>query len=73
MENKFSNLKRLIDWAEKFESQLSDGAQWDDKIFANWLSDEVNVTIVADKDMPENTESAIAMFIVFMYKYAFFY
>jgi DNA-binding MarR family transcriptional regulator len=73
MENKFSNLKRLIDWAEKFENQLLPGEQWNDKIFANWLSVEVNVTNKADKDLPENTESAIAMFIVFMYKYALFY
>jgi DNA-binding MarR family transcriptional regulator len=73
MENKFSNLKRLIDWAEKFENQLLPGEQWNDKIFANWLSVEVNVTNKADKDLPENTESAIAMFIIFMYKYALFY
>ncbi|MEP6794541.1 MAG: MarR family winged helix-turn-helix transcriptional regulator [Saprospiraceae bacterium] len=66
-------MKRLIDWAEKYEDQLSDGEPWDDKKFANWLSVEVNATKKADKDLPENTESAITMLIIFMYKYALFY
>ncbi len=42
-------------------------------MFANWLTFEVNATNKTDTDLPESTESAIAMFIVFMYRYALFY
>jgi len=63
----------LIDWAEKFENQLVDGQQWDDKNFANWLSGEVNATNKADPVLSEKTKPQIVMFIVFMYKYALFY
>jgi len=69
----YSNLKRLIDWAEKFENQLVDGQQWEDKNFASWLSGEVNATNKADPVLSEKTKPQIVMFIVFMYKYALFY
>lgn len=71
--NKYSNLKRLVDWAEKYDSQLSDGQQWDDKDFANWLSGEVNAT---NKEVPvlaEKAKTSIMVHVLFMYKYALFY
>jgi len=70
---KYSNIKKLIDWAEKFESQLSDGEFWDDGNFANWLSLEVNLGKHADTTLTEKTKPFITMYIYFMYKYALFY
>ncbi len=69
----YSHLKSLIDWAEKFENQLSDREQWNDKNFANWLSEEVNATIKEDTTLPEKTKTSVAMSVYFMYKYALFY
>ncbi|MDZ4793919.1 MAG: MarR family transcriptional regulator [Bacteroidota bacterium] len=69
----YSNVKRLIDWAEKFSNQLIDEEQWEDKNFASWLSGEVNASNDGKKDLPENTEPAITMYITFLYKYALFY
>jgi DNA-binding MarR family transcriptional regulator len=69
----YSNIKRLIEWAEKFDKQLLAGEQWDDKYFVSWLSAELNADTETDTVLPENTESTIAMLIIFMYKYAVFY
>jgi DNA-binding MarR family transcriptional regulator len=70
---KYSNIKKLIDWAEKFESQLSDGEEWDDENFASWLSHEVNLAKHVDTTLREKTKPFITMYIYFMYKYALFY
>jgi DNA-binding MarR family transcriptional regulator len=69
----YSNLKRLINWAEKYEHQLTDGEQWNNESFANWLSVEVNTTDPAPKELPPDIDGDITMYIVFMYKYASFY
>lgn len=63
----------MIEWAEKFDKQLLAGEQWDDKYFVSWLSAELNADTETDTVLPENTESTIAMLIIFMYKYAVFY
>ena len=63
----------MIDWAEKFDSQLSDSEDWDDKNFANWLCSEVNSTNKEDTVLPEKTQSSIVVSVYFMYKYALFY
>lgn len=73
MENKFSTLKKLVDWAEKFEDQLSNEEEWDDKNFATWLSVEVNDTKQVDTGLSVKTKPSIAMSVYFMYKYALFY
>jgi hypothetical protein len=49
----YANIKRLIDRAEKFDNQLSDGQQWDDKNLAGWLYNEVNTAKKADTVLPE--------------------
>ncbi len=69
----YSNVKRLIDWAENFESKLADGQQWDDKHFASWLSAEVNATNTTAIELTPDTDGDISMYIIFMYKYALFY
>ena len=69
----YNNVKKVIDWAERFEVQLSDGEQWDDENFAKWLSHEVNATKKSDTVLSEKTKPAITMYIYFMYKYALFY
>jgi len=71
--NTYFNLKILIEWAEKFDNQLSDGQQWHDKKLASWLSDEVGKENQVESGIPANTEAAITMYIAFMYKYALFY
>ena len=73
MKNKFSEVKKLIDWAEKYEESLADGATWDDKGFAIWLSKELNVTQNEEVVLTEKTKPSILMYVVFMYKYALFY
>jgi len=69
----YSNVKRLIDWAENFESKLADGQQWDDKHFASWLSAEVNAFNTTAIELTPDTDGDISMYIIFMYKYALFY
>jgi DNA-binding MarR family transcriptional regulator len=69
----YSNIKKVIDWAEKFENQLSQGEQWNDENFANWLSNEVNAKQQIDVVLSEKTKPSIAMYVYFMYKYALFY
>lgn len=69
----YSNLKKLIDWAEKFDNQLVDGQQWDDKNFASWLTGEVNAANDAELVSPDNTKPSIVVSVYFMYKYALFY
>lgn len=69
----YNNLKKLIDWAETFENQLSVGEEWDEKNFANWLSGEVNADKQIDMSIAEKSKPSVAMSIYFMYKYASFY
>lgn len=69
----YSTVRKLIDWAEKYENQLSDDEQWNDKSFANWLSEEVNATTKEEAILPEKAKPAIIMYVVSMYKYALFY
>jgi DNA-binding MarR family transcriptional regulator len=69
----YSNLKKLIDWAEKFDRQLLDGQKWDDKNFASWLDNEVNTAKYVDSVLPEKPKPSLAMAVYFMYKYALFY
>ena len=69
----YSNVKRLIDWAEKFDNQLADGQEWDDKNFATWLSAEVNSASDTMIVLHKKTKPALTMYIYFMYKYALFY
>ncbi|CAN5393164.1 hypothetical protein BH11BAC5_BH11BAC5_47480 [soil metagenome] len=50
----YANIKRLIDRAQKFDNQLSDAQQWDDKNFTGWLYNEANtakkvVTVLPEK------------------------
>ncbi|OAQ42324.1 hypothetical protein A5893_04230 [Pedobacter psychrophilus] len=69
----YDNIKKLIDWSEKFEDQLKEGENWDDKNFALWLSEELKVIKQPDMILSEKTKPAITMYIYFMYKYALFY
>lgn len=71
--SKYTNLKKVIDWIEQFESQLSDGEQWNDENFAVWLSSEVNAAKQKDLVAPKKPKPSITMYIHFMYKYALFY
>lgn len=69
MEN-YSNIKKSIDWASEFESQLLPGETWDDIAYAQWLLGHVNKdTVYLDKKITK----AIPMLVVFIYKYAVFY
>jgi len=58
---------------EQFEKHLSDGEQWDDKNFANWLSGQVNASPKDEKVVQETTKSNILVSVYSMYKYALFY
>ncbi len=69
----YTNVRKLIEWAEKFDNQLVDGQQWDDRNFADWLSNELDIAKKEDMHLPENIEPAITMYITFMYRYALFY
>ena len=69
----YSNIKKLIDWAEKFDNQLQEGEQWDDKNFVSWLDNEVNTAKNADSVLPKKPKPSLAMAVYFMYKYALFY
>ncbi|CAN5812952.1 hypothetical protein BH10BAC3_BH10BAC3_21970 [soil metagenome] len=69
----YSNVKRLIYRAEKFDNQLEDGEQWDDKNFANWLTGEVNAGNKEESVLPEKPKTNIVVAIYFMNKYALFY
>lgn len=69
--NAYSHIKRLADWAEKYENQLSDGQEWDDNDFATWLAIEVNAAKVVAA-VPKQQQS-LAMPVYFLYKYALFY
>ena len=69
----YSNVKKLIDWAESFENQLLDGEEWDDKNFANWLSTQLKIKKQPGMVLSEKTKPAFTMYFYFMYKYALFY
>ena len=69
----YTNLKKVIDWTEKYENQLSEGEQWTDENFAAWLSNEVNASKQMDLVSPKKPKPVITMYIYFMYKYALFY
>lgn len=71
--NNYTNLKKVIDWTEQFENQLSDGEQWSDEKFAVWLSNQVNLSKQKDLVSPKKPKPALTMYIYFMYKYALFY
>jgi len=68
----YSIIKKLIDWAEKYDSQLTEGEQWVDGNFASWLSNEVKPVITIN-DVHDDVNGDISMLIIFMYKYASFY
>ena len=68
----YSHLKSLIDWAEKYENQLSDEQEWNDKDFASWLAVEINANKNAEVE-PKKPQPSLAMPVYFMYKYALFY
>lgn len=70
---KYSNIKKLIEWAEKFENQLSEGDVWDDKNFSDWLHNEVNIAQKVDSENVVKAKQSLAMPVYFMYKYALFY
>ena len=70
---KYTNIKQAIDWAEKYEDQLSDGEQWNDENFATWLINEVNSSKLKDLASRKKAKPDITMYIYFMYKYALFY
>ncbi len=69
----YTNLKRLIDWAERYERDLPEGEQWDDKKFSEWLSNEISMTQLSSEGLAETTKPAVSMFVYFLYKYALFY
>lgn len=69
----YSHLKGLFDWAEKYENQLPEGQQWDDKSFADWFAIEVNKIEKADQTLSKKPQASLAMPVYFMYKYAVFY
>lgn len=69
----YSQVKRLIDWAEKFETQLPEGQVWDDKRFATWLASEVDNSNKVVAAGSEKSKGSVAMPVYFMYKYALFY
>ena len=71
--NKYSTIKKLVDWTEKYENQLSNGEQWNDENFAAWLSNEVNASKLKDLVSRKKAKPVITMYIYFMYKYALFY
>lgn len=70
---KYTNVKRLIEWAEKFENQLSEGEVWDDTTFSNWLHHEVNTAPKVNAEKVAKAKQSLAMPVYFMYKYALFY
>lgn len=69
----YSHLKSLIDWAEKYENQLSEGQEWDDKDFATWLAIEINTNKIDGKALPSKPQNSLAMPVYFLYKYTLFY
>lgn len=69
----YTNIKRLIEWAEKFENQLSKGEVWDDNNFSNWLQNEVNIAQKVNTEKLAKAKHSLAMGVYFMYKYALFY
>lgn len=71
--NMYSNIKKLIDWTEKYENQLAEGEQWDDEHFAKWLSLEVKVNKESEVVLSKKAKPALTMYIYFIYKYATFY
>lgn len=70
---KYTNIKRLIEWAEKFENQLSEGDVWNDNNFSNWLHNEVNTAPKVDSENAVKAKHSLVMPVYFMYKYALFY
>lgn len=69
----YTHIKKLIDWSEKFESQLSNGESWSDEKFSNWLINEINTSNTKAAESPKKSQAQIMMYVVFMYKYALFY
>jgi len=55
----YSNIKKLIDWTEKYENQLAEGEQWNDANFAKWLSLEVKVNKESEVVLSEKAKPAV--------------
>lgn len=69
----YANVKKLIEWAEKFGQQLRDGEKWDDANFSAWLSNEIHQNPAKNNETSKKPQSSLLMAVYFLNKYAVFY